>query len=75
MYKAQHCWISSLVSVTRGNIAHWSRIISSATDNEGKMVTVIRVMGKEVECSLDDLERQMVIEILMCACFLHKTLT
>jgi hypothetical protein len=39
------------------------------------MVTVIRVMGKEVECSLDDLERQMVIEILMCACFLHKTLT
>jgi hypothetical protein len=57
MYKAQRCCFSSLVSVTRGDIAYWSKLMSSATDNEGKMTTMVRIMDKEVEYPLDDLDR------------------
>lgn len=49
--------------------------MTSATDNEGKRISMVRVMGKEVEYPLNDLDRSTVMKILMCACSLHKTLT
>jgi hypothetical protein len=49
--------------------------MSNTTDNEEKRIAMVRVMGEEVEYPLDDLYKQTVMELLMRACSLHKTLT